>query len=151
VVYDLVTNTTTRLTNDSLKDINPEVSPDGQVVVWQKTALTGSDSDIWVSVQTSPGNWTTSALTGTPGEDVNPTTNGSLVAFASDADGDYDIYVTNLAGDILTHFDLPGIQKNPSISGGHIAFESDFSFETNAVTGQFDIYLADALHPDFIV
>jgi WD40-like Beta Propeller Repeat len=144
LVYDLATATTTRLTNDALNDINPEVSADGSVIVFQKTALTGTDSDIYVAVRTSTG-WTTSAIAATPGEEVDPTTNGSLVAYASDADGDFDIYVKDLAGNTVTHFDLPGTQQNPSFSGGHIAFE------TNEVGGQFDIWVADALHPDFIV
>src|SRR5262249_12408344 len=36
VVYDLATGVTTRLTNDALMDTNPAVSPDGNVVVFQK-------------------------------------------------------------------------------------------------------------------
>jgi Tol biopolymer transport system component len=137
VTYNLATNTTTRLTNDSLRDTNPEVSADGNVIVFQKSATNGTGSDIWVSVQTSPGVFTTSAVTGSPGEDVDPTTNGSVVAYASDRDGDFDIYLKSVGGGVETHLDLPGVQRNPSISGGGIAFES------NESGVQFDIYLYD--------
>jgi len=137
VTYNLATNTATRLTNDSLRDTNPEVSADGNVIVFQKSATNGTGSDIWVSVQTSPGVFTTSALTGSPGEDVDPTTNGSVVAYASNRDGDFDIYFKPVGGGAETHIDLPGEQRNPSISGGGIAFES------NESGAQFDIYLYD--------
>jgi Tol biopolymer transport system component len=136
-VYDLATNTTTRLTNNSLRDVNPDVSPDGNVVVWQGGDTTGVNMDVYVSVQTSPGVWSTHAITGSPGEDVEPTTNGSLVAYSSNRDGDADIYFQPVGGGPEQHLDLPGIQRNPSISGGGIAIESN---ETGA---QFDIYLYD--------
>jgi hypothetical protein len=137
VVYDLATNTTTRLTNDSMRDTNPDVSPDGNVVVWQKGDTTGVNMDVYVSLQTAPGVWSTSALTGSPGEDLEPTTDGSIIAYSSDRDGDADIYFQPVGGGPEQHLDLPGIQRNPSISGGGIAFES------NEVGGQFDIYLYD--------
>jgi hypothetical protein len=137
VVYDLATNTTTRLTNDALLDINPQVSADGNVIVFQKAATTGTGSDIWVSVQTSPGVFTTSAITGSLGEDIHPTTNGSVVAYASTRGGETDIYFQPVGGGAEVQLALAGVQRNPSMSGDQIAFES------NESGGQFDIYLYD--------
>ena len=139
VVYDLATATTTRLTNDALQDTNPEVSPDGNVIVFQKAALSGTSSDIWSSVQTSPGVFTTAALTGTAGEDVRPTTNGSLVAYTSTRAGETDIFFQPVGGGAETQLSLPGIQRNPSFAGDMIAFESSDG-------AQFDIYVYDTSH-----
>ena len=62
MVYDLATNTTTRLTNDALRDVDPEVSEDGNAVVFQKTDLSGVNSDVYLSVQTFPGVWSTTNI-----------------------------------------------------------------------------------------
>ena len=153
VVYDLATNTTTRLTNDALRDVDPEVSEDGNAVVFQKTDLSGVNSDVYLSVQTFPGVWSTtniSATLPTNGEEVSPSVSngGQFVTWSSNADGDFDIYVWDRDTNTTHQFDLPGVQRNPSISedGKHIAFESN---ETGA---QYDIYVAEnPLHDDFIM
>lgn len=74
-VYDQTTGNVTQLTNDSLSDRNPAVSPDGNVVVWEKCQTDGTGCDIYSATQTGPGAFTTRLLTGA-GEDRSPDTNG---------------------------------------------------------------------------
>ena len=153
VTYDLATNTATRLTNDALQDINPEISADGNHVVFQKTDTSGLNSDVYVSDQTSPGVFSTtniSATLPTNGEELTPSISGDgrFVTWSSTVSGDSDIYILDRDTNTTHQFDLPGDQINPSITedGRHIAFES------NQAAPEFDIYLADnPLHDDFIM
>src|SRR5207253_922428 len=92
VVYNLATGTTTRLTNDALMDTNANVSPDGNVVVWQKCQTTGFGCDIYVAVQTAPGTFTITNLTNGAGENRDPATNGSVVVYTSTRNGETDIF-----------------------------------------------------------
>jgi Tol biopolymer transport system component len=141
-----------RITNDAMKDINPQISADGNHVVYQKGDTTGVNNDVWVSDTIAPGVWTSTDITATlAGEHVTPDISGDgrFVTWASTADGDYDIYVWDrLNPSATTHFDLPGVQRNPSITddGKYISFES------NHDGLQFDVVLANnPLHDDFAV
>src|SRR4029079_9810250 len=153
VVYDLATNTATRLTNDSVNDINPSVSADGNSVAWEK-CLTGSTGcDIYVSHQTSPGVWSTTNISLSlpiDGEEVIPSISGDgrFVAFSSTIAGESDIFVWDGDTDTTYRFDLPGVQRSPAISGDG----RSIIFESNETGAQYDIYVADnPLHDDFII
>jgi hypothetical protein len=134
VVYDLATDTTTPLTSDGvdgLVNAAPRVSPDGNVVVWQKCKLgfMGSlfDCDIYQAVRTS-GEWVTTQLTGPEGgEEFNPDTNGSVVVYTVSRDGETDIAYRPVGGGAETQITLPDPQDYPSIAGRFIVFRWQFS------------------------
>jgi hypothetical protein len=152
VTYDLATNTSTRITNDSLPDRNPSVSADGNYIAFQELNASLTDSDVLVFHQISPGVFAQVDTTGLPttGVEVNPSISGDgrFVAFQATIAGETDIYVWDRDHHTTYQFDLPGVQRNPSITedGRHIAFES------NQDGSQFDLYLADnPLHDAFAV
>ena len=68
-------------------------------------------------------------LTDSAGEDILPETDGSVVTYASNAAGDYDIWLEDVDGTnerMLALTDAPGsIETNPSIAGGAILFERE--------------------------
>ena len=126
-VYDLTTGTITPLSNDSLFNVNANVSPNGNAVVWEKCENTGFDCAVYAAVQTAPGVFTTTALTTPSGHDylALPSTNGYLAVYASSRTGDSDIYYQPVTGGTETHLAIPGAQRFPRISGDLISFESE--------------------------
>jgi len=140
-VYDLSTDTDIRLTDDSLFDKNASVSPTGNAVVWEKCQPDGSGCNIYSSIQTSPDSFTTRALTNAAGENRQPDTNGQIAVYISDRSGENDIYFQPLAGGAETRIAIPGDQRDVSISGNLIAFESQaqlgydvFVYDLNTAT-----------------
>jgi hypothetical protein len=134
-VYDRNTGIVTQITNDTLSNRDPAVSPDGKFVVWQKCQANGSGCDIYSATQTGPGAFTTRLLTGA-GEDTAPDTNGQLVVYLSDKSGDNDIYMQRVDGSSEMHLALPGDQRDLRISGNLLVFESQ--------TGtSYDVFLYD--------
>lgn len=129
------------LTSDGLSNRTPAVSPDGSTVVWAKCLTTGLGCDIYVSRRDGAGAWGAPLqLTSAPGEDVQPDTNGTIVTYASNAGGDWDIWFENVDGSDerqLVLSDAAGSNElNPNISGNLIAFERELPGSTNA-----DIYV----------
>ncbi len=78
VVHDLISMASERLTNDVNIDGNPQVSPDGNVVVWEQCNTSFTNCDIWKAVKTA-GVWNVGVSSASPGPDANPDTNGTLV------------------------------------------------------------------------
>ncbi|HZN93597.1 MAG TPA: hypothetical protein VFB81_12885 [Myxococcales bacterium] len=136
VVFDQGNNSSVRLTNDSLFDKNPAMSPGGNVVIWEKCQTTGLGCDIYTAVRTGPGTWSTHLLSGV-GEDRGPDTNGTLAVYVSNKSGENDVYYQPVVGGAETHLAIPGDQRDVSISGNLIAFES------NGGSSQYDIYVFD--------
>ncbi|HTG95434.1 MAG TPA: hypothetical protein VL866_22740 [Pyrinomonadaceae bacterium] len=122
--YDLSTGIVTPLTNDSLYDQGPKVSPNGKAVVWEKCQTSNDGCDIYAAIQTAPGVFTTRALTTGGGEDRFPSTNGEVAVYVSDRTGDRDIYYQPLTGGTEVHLSILGTQRHPTISGHLISFES---------------------------
>jgi len=123
--YDFSTGTVTQLTNDSLANRNPDVSPNGDVVVWQKCQPTLVTCDIYAAIQTAPGVFTTRALT-TDGNSspYKSATNGKLAVYISNRTGEHDIYYQPVTGGTEVHLAIPGDQRDATISGDLISFES---------------------------
>jgi len=134
--YDLSTGSVTPLTNDSLFDRSPRVSPKGNAVVWEKCQLTGEGCDIYAAIQTSPGVFTTRALTVGGGEDRFPSTDGEVAVYVSNRTGENDIYYQPLNGGSEVHLSILGDQRQPTISGPLISFESRY-------LTSYDIYVYD--------
>ena len=127
-------------------DTNPKVSPDGDVVVFQKCQTNGFGCDIYVSRQTAADVWTTQQITGAASEDTNPQTNGTIVVYTSTRSDVFsqlitDVFYQPVAGGPETQISLPGDQRNPSIAGNLIAFESQVGTE-------YDIFVYDIAHGD---
>jgi hypothetical protein len=135
-VYDQSTGNTTQLTNDTLTDSQPAISPDGSVIVWQKCQPNDTGCDIYSATQTSPGTFTTRLLTGA-GEDRWPATNGQFVVYISDKNGDNDVYFQRLGGSTEMRLALPGDQRDARISRNLIVFESQVA------DGSYDIFVYD--------
>ena len=137
-VYDLGAQTDIRLTNDSLFDKNPAISPTGNAVVWEKCQTDGFGCNVYGAVQTSPGVFTTRALTTAAGENRSPDTNGQIAVYISDRSGENDIYFQPVAGGAETRIAIPGDQRDLSISGNLISFESQPQNQT-----EYDIFVYD--------
>ena len=137
-VYDLSTEIDIRLTDDLLFDKNPAVSPTGNAVVWEKCQTDGTGCNVYAALQTSPGVFTTRALTSAAGENRNPDTNGQIAIYISDRSGENDIYYQPLAGGAETRIAIPGDQRDLSISGNLIAFDSQVPNSS-----EYDIFVYD--------
>jgi Tol biopolymer transport system component len=130
--YDLSTGTVTQLTNDSLSNVRPNVSPNGDAVVWQKCTNFGTDCGIYAALQTAPGVFTTKALTEAD-DSHSPSTNGEIAVYISRRTGDDDVFYQPLAGGTEVRLAIPGHQGWVRVSGDLISFESqdlsDFTFD----------------------
>ncbi|HVE82981.1 MAG TPA: hypothetical protein VND93_09050 [Myxococcales bacterium] len=128
-VYDLAASASIRLTNDLRMDKNAAVSPNGDIVVWEKCDTSGFNCDIWMAAPVGPGTFSTAALTSGSGEEHNPDTNGSIVVYTSLRGGETDVYFQPVGGGPETQLAIPGDQRDVSISGNLIAFESQVGTE----------------------
>ena len=148
VVHDLVTGVSTRLTDDVLRDRTPTVSPDGDVVVWAQCTTTGGSCAIWQATKGLSG-WSASPVTEAGGNDSLPDTNGEIVVYGSTRpEGDSfesDIYWRPVGGGAEQRLTIPGIQRNPNISGSMISFESRDVTAAAPNFPNFDIYAFDMI------
>jgi hypothetical protein len=138
VIHDLVNHSSTRITNDAVGDGNPQVSPDGNVVVWEHCATSITNCDIWQAVKTG-ALWSVSQVASTASPEGNPDTNGTLVVFDSHrVTGSEHIFWRPVNGGAEIQLEIPGYQGNPSVAGNIIAFEGRAS-----VVDPADIYVYD--------
>lgn len=125
VAHDLAGGSSTRLTSDAAYDSDAAVSPGGDVIVWTKCIGSGGTSgcDIYKAVRSGSA-WT---ATGLPllGEEAQPDTDGTIVAYGSDRSGELDIYWQLVSGGSEEQVTLAGRQRNPNVSSGLIAFEHE--------------------------
>jgi Tol biopolymer transport system component len=142
MVYDLDTRTTTRLTDDQAGELNPAVSPDGSVIVWEKCYHFSIDCDIWQATRSGSG-WTTAQLTDTAADERDPDTDGRIVVYHSSRGGDgSDIFWQPVGGGVEHDLALADQQQNASVSGNLVVFEH---FDMTAPTPSYDILLYDIL------
>lgn len=134
VAHDIAANTATRLTNDGVADQNPQVAPNGNVIVWETCpTLPNTNCDINQAVRGGT-TWTVSSVANTAYPENNPDTDGTNVVYDSDRPTSVvgrDIYFRLVDGGPETQLEIAGLQFNPSIAAGIIAFESSsdgFSF-----------------------
>jgi hypothetical protein len=124
--YDLATSAWWTIGNDPAAEDNPNVSPDGNVIVWERCPISLIKCDVMQAVRNG-GSWTVSVVAYSSDSEGNPDTNGTLVVYEASHPGNptgQDIYFVPVAGGATTQLEIPGEQQNPSISGGVIAFES---------------------------
>jgi len=100
----------------------PRHRDDGNTVAWEHCA-TFANCDIWQAVKTG-GVWTVGVVANTASPENNPTTNGTLVVYDSDRGSDADIFWRPVAGGPEVQLQLPSDERNPSIAGHFICFES---------------------------
>jgi Tol biopolymer transport system component len=116
------------------------VSSDGSVIAWAICEPTSIGCDIYIVQKTTDESWSTPVqLTDSTGEDRLPDTNGQIVAYASDAGGDFDIWWKNIDGTGEQQLTMPGQQFRPTISGNLISFESDTVGTTNGDLFVYDL------------
>jgi len=118
----------------------PNVSPDGNTLVWQGCNQSFIDCDVFKAIG-GPGAWVVSPVTATTSSDMFPDTDGAHIVYSSDragSTGATDVYFQPTDGGIETRLNLAGAQRLPSISRGVIAFES-----TNPGEFAADLYVYD--------
>jgi hypothetical protein len=102
-------------------DISPAVSPAGNVITW--SSCDGFTCSVMKSTR-SGGVWSApSVVRAAPA--ANPDTDGTNIVYDSSG----DIYFQPVGDGAATPLTLDGIQRNPSIAGGVIAFESTVSHD----------------------
>ena len=122
--YDLAAGSVTNLSQSNLADGNANVSPAGDVIVWEHCI--GSNCDILQSVR-SGGDWSApTTVSATPSNEGNPDTDGTWVVYDSNRPSATveDIYLTPVAGGPEVSLQLPGYDSNPGVSHGVVSFES---------------------------
>jgi len=138
-VYDLFTDTATRLTDDSFYDTDPDVSPDGSTVVWAACQVYESGCRIWQATR-SDGGWSAAQLPG-DGERKRPSVDDRFIVYEGNDAGEEDIYWRERGSNVEHRISLPDLQRDPSVSNGLVVFES---FDrTDPATANWEIMLYD--------
>ena len=121
----------TRLTFDSRNDQRPDISPNGQQIVFSSNRITAenTEGDFEIFVMNSDGS-DVSQLTFNAADDSWPrwSPNGKWIAFHSNLDGNYEIYIIRPDGTDLTRVtDYPGLDQYPewSPNGKQLAIRRD--------------------------
>src|ERR671925_1213495 len=133
----------TRLTNNTVVDSRPSLSPDGTLIAWE------SDGEIWVmsSNGTNKQQLTSAGINGAP--TFSP--DGTKIAFESNRTEDVEIWVMNADGTLQTNLtNSPGTDVNPAWSpnGTTLAFDSDRAGNRDVFTMTADGSTQTNLTPD---
>jgi hypothetical protein len=123
VVKDLVTGTRTQLTTDTRWKTWPVVSPAGDLVVWESCSASVADCDIHKATRVG-SSWVVADVTHNTDHESYPHTDGVVITYNSSRSGEQDIYWQLASGGPEQRLELPGEQRNPSVAGGLITFES---------------------------
>jgi Tol biopolymer transport system component len=144
VVYDLTSGTTTQLTNDSNLDLDPDISPDGSLIVWTKCQVYLTDCHTWQAANNGSG-WDVTPVAGT-GNQLQPATDGQYIVYYGSygANGsDKNIFWQQRGMNTEHELSLPGTQRNPAIDNGLVVFES---FNSAVAVPNWDLMLYDINH-----
>jgi len=127
MVYDVAASgPLVNLSSSAEIDGNPAIAPAGNVVVWERCDVSFTDCGIFKSLRLG-GIWAAPALVSdTASYELNPATDGAFIVYDSNRPSvtGSDIYFQPLAGGTERQLQIPGTQRNPSISAGVIALES---------------------------
>ena len=126
VAWDLASSKRQVVSAAPAYESNPNVSPDGNVIVWEYCLTSTSNCDAYQAVK-SAGSWVVSPTANTATPEANPDSDGTTIVYDADRAGSatgQDIFFRAVAGGPETQIELPGLQRNPSISRGVVAFES---------------------------
>ena len=139
VMSEVGTGTSIRVTTNSLQgtqmqDTSPDISADGNYVVFQGCSTSGTNCDIFVFERATLTLTNVSASVAGEARSPDVSGDGRYVVFSATVAGETDIFVWDRTTQETAEIDLSGVQRNPSISanGQTIAFESDQG-------GQFDL------------
>ncbi len=120
VVYNLTTGTTTQLTNATVLNEQPNISPDGTVVTWANCQTISTPCSIDDAVY-SGGSWVSHVIT-TNGNCSYPDTNGIVVVYACDRGTGNHVYFQPVGGGAEQAIAFDGNEETPSVAGNFIAF-----------------------------
>lgn len=119
VVSDLG-GATVRVTTDTRADQQPAVAPLGDLVAYESCTTT---CDIRQAGHVG-SSWVITYLTSNSEPDGDPDTDGVVVVYDATRSGERDIRWQPVGGGTEQVLNLPGEQRNPSVSAGIVAFES---------------------------
>ena len=127
---------------DLSPDTNPAISPAGNLMLWQQCQTEGVSCTFHGFVLTNPGDpFPDLTIPFCPEPSQYDMNNDYVFAYTSDKDGDTDIYLQKIVGTSPeTHLAIPGEQRNVSISGNLVSFESPV--QLNNVL-EYDIFVYD--------
>ena len=131
-IYDRSTGGYNVVSLNDLKDFWPAVSPDGNVVVWATCQAERLGCSIYSATKSSDGTLIFTRPVSTTGNNAYPDTNGQLIVYTSERNGENDIYWQRVGGSTEMRLALPGDQRDARISGNLIVFESqvaDLSYD----------------------
>jgi Tol biopolymer transport system component len=125
-VLDLSTNQVEQVASSPARDVDPDWSPSGDLIVFGSARNNPDELDIFMVSSDGSG---LTQLTDNPGFEVAPTwsADGKYIAFHSDEAGDFEIYVQNLeAGEAVRVTNSPGVdyQVDWSPDGERLVFAS---------------------------
>jgi Tol biopolymer transport system component len=128
-IYVTDGSTQTRLTTNAVDDDEPDVSPDGTKIAFQRGLPPYVDTDVWIM----NADGTTQIQLTSSGENYSPTfsPDGSKIAFESTRDGNSELYVMNANGSSQTRLTttLTLDEGEPTWSpAGVIAYQSGGSY-----------------------
>jgi hypothetical protein len=124
VAYERASGATTRLTNDTLIDVNPALSPSGTVVAWTKCVAPSSGCAIY-QASLAGGTWSAPQRLTDPalGDCELPDTNGTVVAYDCTRGGQQSIFWQPVGGGSENQLAPSGDSRNANVSGSLISFE----------------------------
>ena len=116
----------TNLSASAASDASPAVSPAGDVVVWASCISPGTNCSI-MKATVEGGAWSAPSLVSSA-PSTNPDIDGTNIVYYSNG----DIIYRAVGGGAAVQLEIAGEQRNPSIAGGVIAFESSVDVSTAA-------------------
>lgn len=123
-IYDRSTGGFLPLSYNDVPDWSPSVSPDGKVVVWTTCQVDHGGCSIYSSALNSAGTVFSARLVSGTLDYGSADTNGQLIVYTSERNGENDIYFQTVAGSTEMHLAIPGDQRDVRIAGNLIVFES---------------------------